>query len=405
MVAYNTTPLSVDLYGRVMASSFNEKDIVGVPTGFQVFFGQPEGNSQTIFSPDSNDVDIDIIRANERTAVLVPRSIRGRTLGDTQKDANNQRFTNINRVFPLSIEESDFAAGQLLNRQMGENPYATRTRRERLQALAVDAHREQVRREVRLFERLAALSILTGKMPAILGTSDSTLEYDFLRNSTHSVTLGTQWSNIAADALGDIDDSWDLIREDAHVSADMMLAGEGAFEAFLLNTAVLAKADNRRFEMVMVNQNMPVPEKFSRFIEAGMTARGRLRTPRGHEIWMFTYSDVYTASGGTATKYMDDDKVLICYSQARADRYFGPPELLPQVEQRTQLYQQLFGFDITTPNMPPNVKGGSRVIQPGMFYFDAYANAEWTNATTRCQTAPIFATTQTDAYVVIENAI
>jgi len=405
MADYQTNPLSVDLYSRIMANAFDEKSVIGVPTAFQCFFGRPETNSQTIYSPNANAVDIDIIRANERIAALVPRGTNGRFITAPQENTLSQRFTNINRVFPLVVEEGDIEASQLLNRLAGENPYERRARRERLRALALREHQEQVRRTVRLFEVLAAQSVLEGKMDAILGTADPDQQYDFLRNSAHFVTLITQWSNAAADALGDIDDCWDLIRENAHVSADMAVFGEGAFEAFLKNTDLIAKADNRRFELILVSQEMPVPSRYSRFIEAGMTARGRLLTPRGHEIWMFTYSDVYTNSAGTATKYMPNAKVLVCYSGARADRYFGPPELLPDIPARRTFYQQLFGFDVSMPNMPPNINGGGMTVEPGMFFFDAYAPESWQRVTARMQAAPIFATTQTDAFAVILNAV
>ena len=49
--AYTMTPNPADPFSRWMADYFDEKDIVGVPTGFQSFFGRPEYGGQTLYSP------------------------------------------------------------------------------------------------------------------------------------------------------------------------------------------------------------------------------------------------------------------------------------------------------------------------------------------------------------------
>ena len=198
MVAYQTSPLSVDLYSRVMASSFDELDYVGAPVGFQAFYGRPETGSQTIYSPDAAEVDIDIIRGNgERLAPLIPRGMYARPIGDLQENMQTQRFTNRNSVYPLIEEESDLGAGQLLNRTAGENPYQGMARMDRLRKLALRAHKEQVRRTLRTFEYLAAQSVMTGKMDGIIGTSDTSLQYDWRRTAGNSITLGTQWTGVS----------------------------------------------------------------------------------------------------------------------------------------------------------------------------------------------------------------
>jgi hypothetical protein len=404
MVAYSTTPLAVDLYSRYMAAVFDEKKVISVPTGFQAFYGRPETGAETSFNPDSNDVDIDIVRGTETIAALIPRGTISRPLGAVQKNVTVEQFSSFSRSFPLIEEETDINSSMLLNRNSGENPYERRARITRLRYLAGRAHAEQVRRTMRSFEVLASLSMLDGKMPAIFGTTDTDLIYDWRRATDHNKTLTTQWTDPAADILADIDAGWDKIREDAYVSADYMILGSAAMNAFLVDADVIAKADNRRFELIMVNQEMPVPSRYAFMVAAGFTARGRLLTPGGHEIWMFTYEDVYTDLSGTTQKYMPAGKVIIGYSGARFDRYFGPPELLPDIPMRQQMYQQLFGFSSALPPMPPKVKDAPHAMKPGMFYFDAYASADWKKVTTRAQAAPIFATTQTDALYVILNA-
>jgi hypothetical protein len=386
-----------------MVDVFDEKSIIGVPTGFQQFFGAVETGAKTLFSPNAADVDIDIMRGNERLGALVHRGMEARPLGPTQKNTNTQKFSNFSRVFPLGEEEGDLDANQLLFRQAGENPYAQRTRAERLRALALDNHQEHVRRFVRMFEHLCSLSILTGKMPAILGTAVSDLEYDFQRRTDHIVTVANAWDSVSADIFGDLGSACEKIRANGHVNPDMVIVGDGALDAFLKDDEVSALADNRRFQQVEVRMGQNVPAKFDRFVAGGLLPRGRLQLPNGYELWVFTYNDVFTNDAGSPEKYMPADEALVCYSGARCDRYFGPPERLPMTASEEAYYQEFFGFSPAQPPMPPKIKGGAGTVSPAMFYFDAYKGASMKNVTIRTQTAPIFATTMTDAFVTLQG--
>jgi len=401
---FGTSPLAVDTYARFFANAFDERQVIAVSTVAQAFFGRPENGSRTVFNPDSAVVDIDILRGNERLAAMVPRGLNGRSLGTGQKNVIQEKFSNINRVYPLIEEEGDIGADQLLFRLVGENPYSTQTRLDRMRRLALNYHQEQIRRIVRLFEYLAYQSLLTGKMPAIFGTTDANLLYDFLRPGTHIVTAPAKWDNAASTPLVDFDNAAALIRADGKAKADVALIGQDAMTALINHADIIALADNRRFELIQVGRN-PVPANMQRFVDAGATPRGRLQTPAGNEFWLFTDLNVYTAAGGTATPYMPVDQALFAASSARCDRYFGPPEMLPEIPMKTQLYQQLFGFAPGLAPMPPMVADASRAINPAMFYFDAYLPEGWKRVTTRTQAAPIFATTQTDAFYTLNTIV
>ena len=278
------------------------------------------------------------------------------------------------------------------------------TRMDRLRYHALKIHHENVRRQVRLFEVLAAQSVLTGKQDAILGTTNTDLQYDFRRNSTHTVTVGTSWAGGSADILGDIDAGCAKVRSNGRTMPDMMVLGSTAMNSFVKDTTVAALADNRRFEFLQVGRNNPMPQKFQRFVDGGFIAQGVLRTPAGYELWLFTYLDIYNRpSDGAATKYMPDENVIIASSMARCDRYFGPPENLPMVPMREALYRDYFGFDPMQPPMPAKMRAAGNVIDPAMFYCDAYVSGDWKKITIRSQSAPIFATTMTDAFVVLDT--
>jgi len=401
----NSTPVAQDLFSRIMVEMYDEKDIIGVPTVGQAIFGRPENGSKTVFSPDSNLVDIDIIRGNEKTAALVPRGTVSRHLGSLQKNTRVEQGSSFSRKYPLAIEEADIGSDQLTARLMGENPYSLTSKQARLRILAANSHRENVRRLIRLNERLAWQSLLTGKQDAILGTTNTDLQYDFRRNAAHTVTVGTAWSNAAADIMGDVDGMCIKIRQNGKMTPDYMFLGSDAMAGVMKNTSLTAQADNRRFKTVTeLGGISAVPPKFAHLVEAGAQCRGQFVTLEGFELWLFTYVDNYTNESDTAVKYLGDDLVLIGSSQARADRYFGPSEMLPSIPMRDQFYQQMFGISPNAAPMPPNVKNPGAVIRPEMFYFDAYASNDWQRVTCRSQCAPIFATTATDGFGVLDIA-
>jgi len=349
-------------------------------------------------------VDIDIIRGNERLATLIHRGANGRDIGTGQNNTIQTLFSNISRVYPLIEEEGDIDSNQLLGRRPGENPFSGATQFDRLRSMGMEIHQEHVRRIVRLFEYLASQSILLGTQPAIFGTSDADLTYDFQRTATHNFTPTLVWTNASSTPIADLEEAAALIRANGHAKADFVLMGSSAMDAFVDHADVQALADNRRFELIQVGQN-PVPPAHQRFVDAGAIPRGRLRTPHGYEMWLYTYIDVYTNAAGTATPYMPVDDVVVAASDARCDRYFGPPEKLPNTPQRNAMYQEYFGFAPGLEPMPPNVKAQSRIVNPAMFGFDAYQSENAKRLTIRTQSAPIFATTQTDGFATLETVV
>lgn len=400
------TPVPQDLFSRFMAQAYDEKQIVSVSTGFQAFFGDPANGAQTIFSPDANNVDIDIIRGNERTAALIPRGAISRSLGSLQKNIRSEQFSSFSRKYPLAEEEGDITGDILLRRVAGENPYERMTRLDRLRYHALKLHTESVRREIRLMEILAAQSMLTGKQDAILGTSNTDLQYDFRRNAAHTITVGTSWAGGSGTILADIDGACAKIRANGRTMPDMMLMGTTAMNSFVSDTTVSGLADNRRFDFMAVGMNpgLTVPPNMQKFVTGGFIFQGKLRTPSGYELYIFTYLDIYNEpTAGTATPYIAADLVMITSSRARFDRYFGPPENLPMIPMREALYRDYFGFDPMAPPMPPNMRAAGAVIDPAMFYCDAYVSGDWKKITIRTQCAPIFATTMTDAVAVLDT--
>lgn len=399
------TPNATDFYSRFMVEMFDERDVQATPRAFQSLFGNPAGGSRTVFSEDQGTIEIDILRANgERLAATVHR---GQSSDDVsrQKNVTDQNYTNIVRKYPLIEEEGNINSTQLLQRIAGDNPYDRRSQLDRNRELARNIHFDHIRKSIRTFEYLASQSILTGQMPAIIGTSNTDLLYDFYRLSAHNITVSNKWDSGSQDILTDIDGGLDKIRENAYMHGDFLAIGGGAMKAFIADTVVQTLADNRRFELIQVSLNNPVPPRFARLVEAGWISYGRLRTPKGREVWIFTNDDLYTDSSGSTQNYMPLDKAILLPVNIRLDRYFGPKDRMPVTPSESAWYNEMFGFNMLAPLMPANVETTNGIIQPAAFYHDAYMPEGKKTIVMRTQSAPIFATTQTDGIVILEGLV
>jgi len=395
------TPVSVQLYNRFMTDLFDEHWYVGNPTGFQSIFGRPATGARTVFQADALDIDIDIVRANERLAQMVPRGMYAKLTGD-HKELVKERFTSRSMVFPLGEEESAVHAHQTFFRMPGESRNEMRRRLDKVRAMGLSYHKEHVRRFARTFEYLASQSILTGKMPALIGTSDSGFLYDFKRNTNNNFTVNTSWATISTDILGDFDTACRLVRSNGHVQPDYAILGESAMSGVLGNTAIKNLADNRYLDQARVILDGDPPSNLAFLTAGGFEYRGRIVTPRGYKLSLFTYSEGYDNASGTFTSYMTADKCVVGSSQARCDRYFGPAERLPMTSDEIALFTEVFGFSPEAGQMPENIKNQSAVLDTRMFHFDAYRSPDLKSINLRTQTAPIFATTHTDAFSVMD---
>ena len=171
----------------------------------------------------------------------------------------------------------------------------------------------------------------------------------------------------------------------------------------LRTTLLRPIADNRRFRFTEVSLDNPVPMEYRRFVDAGWQPRGYIYTPHGYRLWVFTYQGYYETDNGTVVELLPDGQAFLASTKARCDRYFGPPERLPNIPATSQMYQEYFGFSPDSPMMPPRVDDGSGIIIPDAFYCDAYVSPDMKKINLRTQSAPIFATTHTDAFVTLKG--
>lgn len=405
-------PQTLDVLARYMVDAFDETLVLNQPLGFQRFFGRTETMSFTHFSPNANDLDIEITRADERHSALVPRGTLGTFL--TVPQGQTGQSTWFSRKYPLVVDVAGVTGDQINNRFVpGEGPYEGLNREIRLQRYLNRDIRIMIQRAERAFERLAMQSVTLGKQSVSVFGTPGANDYDWRRNTGNTISLTHGWGNASGTPLTDMDTAATQVRTVGHMEPDMALFGATALLYFMQNAVIQGSsnapsggyASHIYWDFVQFNMNFQPDAKFQKFIDCGFRPVGKLRTPAGFVITIFTYPEWYNdPTTGTATKYLNDQYAVVCSSMARADRYFGPPEQLPLTTPDMQKLMERFGFNPMLPPIPRNRWGDDDVIAPQMFYLDGYENENRTVFTPRLQAAPVFPTTQTDAFVLLSNA-
>ncbi|KPK95627.1 hypothetical protein AMJ80_04440, partial [bacterium SM23_31] len=174
----------------------------------------------------------------------------------------------------------------------------------------------------------------------------------------------------------------------------------------LNDTTIQQFADNRGFQMIRAGENnWSLPARYQKFVDAGLTPIAWFMTPRGRTFYLFGYDGIVTDDAGDVQYLMPQNGFFFAYSGARCDRYFGPGEVLPADPITQQLYSYWFGMDMSVPMIPAKIKNPGGIVTPQMFSCDAYPAGDNKKVTIRTQSAPIFATTQTDAFFTFYSCL
>ena len=174
-------------------------------TGFLAFFGVP-GVSQTLYGDDSEAVDIDIVRANGMKLAEIPTVQRGMSSDPSDVHTiTDQKFSSFSRKWPLIEVLNAINSNKLLNRMAGEPAVNGWNRVDRNRDYAYNLRNDAIIRTIRTLNYLASQSILTGKQPAIIGTTNNAYVYDYLRDSTLTISPDIAWDAVGATPMADID--------------------------------------------------------------------------------------------------------------------------------------------------------------------------------------------------------
>ncbi len=389
---------ATDIYSKVMAPVFDEKEIIAPSTVFQNLFNSPNG--VTIFAPSSEQIDVDIIRGNEKVAKLKIRGVNSVPAGPTQTTQLNQRYTSIGRIFPLIEEDGYLTPNQFIKRLAGELPHVPLNKQQRALVLASQLHAEHVRRIIRKQEVLASQAWRTGEQNS---NEAGTLKLDYLRNTNLTSAVGTIWTNVAADAEADLLVAVKALRQYGRVTAQGVLMNNKAFVGMYNQTKMKSLADNRRLAFHSLGQDPGMmPAWGQKIVDGGGQYQGWIKVG-AWTLFIFTYIDSYETDAGVQTFYVPEDEVYVFDPFARWDRYFGPGEMTEDAID-DQVYRQVFGIskDASISRALTNVKNKA-MFSSQMFTLGAEKNG------TRgyriiTQSAPMYVPTQTDTIYSLTGA-
>jgi hypothetical protein len=398
---------AVNEYTRLMVEKFDETMAIIAPTAFQGAFYAESPTGKTVFSTDSKTIEIDIKRRNGRRLARLINRVNGGEDAFRTKSQTEEKFTNVVRKWPLIETPGAIDADELLDRVAGETPYQRTTREDRMTMKAALIHHEHMNQHIHTMEYLCREALLTGQHPAILGTTNSDLIYDFYRNSGNLITVGNAWNSGSQTIFADIDGGIDQLQQEAYLYGEYgMLLGTDAFGDLKNDSSIRSDADNRRYLFVELGGEVrELPSEYQKYKKHGFQPRGYIETDKGRRVWIFTYdltyTDDFTVEGvDTETNWMPADKALIFHHATRCDRYFGPPNRLPVTAEEIALYQEMFGFSMASTPIPAKVQNNG-VVDARMFYPYAYRAPDHQSVVLKTQSAPIMPTTQTDGFVTL----
>lgn len=397
------TPIPQNQYSRTMVEPFSDLDARPVATAHMgAFFGDPATGAQVIYEDVASQLNIDIQRGSVQDLALMVN--RGTSSSDTSRlrQQKEGKFTNLAYGWPLIETPGSITSKELFKREFGMSEEDNASHQARLSAKAMRIHKEHFKQHITTMEYLARESVWTGFHPAILGTSNSDLQYDFLRNSGNFINAGTPWTTVTADILGDLDDGADAIQQNGGLHGDYGVLVDGTvFGGIKNNNITGADADNRRYQFVNLGGDIALPSEFEKYRTNGFQPRGRLETNKGRIVWVFTYdltfTDNFTDPDTPANEpWIPATKGLMFSPKTRCDKYFGPMDHMPITAQEAEWYRQALGFDMGAVPQIPQVQNAA-LIDPRMFF--CFATPGQKSIELLTQSAPVFPTTQTDGFV------
>ena len=261
---------------------------------------------RTVETFDTETVDIDIIKGDERLAPFVSPRVEGKLV---EEQGFSTRSYKPGYVKPKYI----IPAVDLINdRSPGQNIYegsASQRSADRLAKNLQDGQKQIQRRE----EWMASQGLVTGKVDVV--GDGINYQIDFGMSPSHLVTLtGTdKWSDSASTPLLDIRKWARTISEDGYVNADIIVGGSEAIDALLKNEEVYKYLDNRRILVGGIDPKNLAP---------GVTYFGTI-TATGINVDIYEYNGSYIDDAGVRQYFIPKDRIVMTSTQADFRRNFG----------------------------------------------------------------------------------
>lgn len=294
----NTTRKMIDAYVQLGV-------VMGVVTRFLT--GMFQTSPRNFYN--SEEVELDIKRSGQDLAIVVTDLSTGYRMNSA--DA----YTNKSFKAPVFKEAVPLNSFDLLKRMPGQNPFQDPGFRQNVILKMFDAMlgiEEKIRRSIEL---QASQVLQTGTITLSDASGTALYTIDFQPKTTHFPTVTISWGESSDDILGDLKSLAKVIYRDGLQKPDQLIFGEDALEDFLSDDTVIARLDNRRMDLGMIEAPTMRGE--------GGTYHGRISIGTDKfDIWSYEGFYINPATGSN-TPYITADKVIMKSSKARLDATFG----------------------------------------------------------------------------------
>lgn len=249
---------------------------------------------------NAESFQIDIRRGTRKIAPVISNitSIGGRI--------KKSIYTNKEFTPPVVAISGDFAPGDLLEKAFGLNEFDTADEEYgmQLQINIADVMGEIDTQTMRNPEFQAAQILQTGAMTLYDDNGNAAFTISFNPKATHFPTVGTAWSNPAADMKGDLLSLYQVIKQDSGVNARNIIFGKQALIEFMDGNDFAKVFDLRRVDSGTFSPDEINPDvNFLGDILIGY---------KRFQAWQYEglYEDP-SASSSDILPFVEDDKVIM----------------------------------------------------------------------------------------------
>ena len=258
-----------------------------------------------VITSETDKIDVDIYKGKQKMAAFVSPKIGSITV--KKEGWKTETYTP-----PLIGLDDITTAEDILTRSIGENVYSQKSPDERAaEILLRDMARLDTMIEIRE-EWMCAKALFTGAVD-VSGEGVSQ-NIDFGMSNSHKVTLGTgvKWTDTGINPLTDIATWKTLIAKDSFLSADIVIMGAGAVEAFINNAEVQKNLDIRNIDLGVIRpQELPSGAKY-------------IGSDRLNGVDYYTYEGYYVdPTTGVQTPFVPNGAVLLASKSARTSMMYG----------------------------------------------------------------------------------
>lgn len=293
------------------------------------YFRSPPENFHT-----TEEIEFDVQRDDEHVAIVI------HDLSVAPRKNEATLYTNKKFKPPIFDEEGHISAYDMIQRQPGQNPFASPDYAAIAVRQSFAIFRKLEMKIRRAIELMASQVLQTGQLTLTDAAGAAQYTLNFQPKATHIKTVTTTWAldGSTGDPLADLGDLAAVVRRDGKMEPKRLTFGDSAWQRFLANAKVQKALDVRRLEVGNV-----APESRGQ----GATFQGWVWI--GHyrfELW--TYDGFYKhPQSGVLTPYVHTDKVIML-GDGRLDLTYGAIPILVAPDKRVM------------PFLPPRISGVGR---------------------------------------------